>query len=201
MHTKFRKNADRGTPARRVVAGTTKLLPALAAGCLVVFGLAGSAMAGSVPSALSDAEILGIYIQVNGFDIETALLGRAQANSDAVRELAAGVSSDHMSVRQTAFDLAGTCRVSPVLPGNRDAAAIDHGRAMTKLAALKGVEFDRAYVQHEVAFHRAAIDAVRQLLQPSATCPALKAHFKSVLPALERHLSETEQLFRELTAR
>jgi putative membrane protein len=202
MYTKlFARNADEGTPATRAATVAKKLFPVFAAGCLVMFGLAGSGVAGIVPSAMSDAEILGIYIQVNGFDIETALLGRAQARSVAVRELAARVSSDHLGVRQTAFDLAAQCKVSPVLPGNREAAAIEHGRAMTKLTALEGLEFDKAYVQHEVAFHRAAIDAVRQLLQPSATCPALKAHFKSVLPALEQHLSATEELSRELAAR
>ena len=33
-------------------------------------------------SALTDAEVVGVYIQVNSFDIETALLGRAQASFD-----------------------------------------------------------------------------------------------------------------------
>jgi putative membrane protein len=202
MYTKlFARSANGATPATRAATVAKKLFPVFAAGCLVVFGLAGCGVAGIVPSAMSDAEILGVYIQVNGFDIETALLGRAQARSDPVRELAARVSSDHMGVRQTAFDLAAKCKVSPVLPGNREVAAIEHGRAMTRLTALEGLEFDKAYVQHEVAFHRAAIDAVRQLLQPSATCPALKAHFKSVLPALEQHLSATEELSRELNAR
>jgi putative membrane protein len=180
---------------------TKKPLLVFAAVCCVLFGFAASAIAGIAPNAMSDAEVLGVYIQVNGFDVETALLGRSQANSNAVRELATQVSSDHLNVRQAAFDLAAKCKVSPVLPSNRYAAAIEHGRQMTKLTALKGVEFDKAYLQHEVAFHRAAIDAVRQVLQPAATCPVLKAHFKDVLPALEQHLAETEGLARELTAR
>lgn len=200
MHTTLFVGANSKTPTRAATV-TRKLLPVIAAGCWVVFGLARSATAGIAPNAMSDAEVLGIYIQVNGFDVETALLGRSQANSNAVRELAARVSSDHQGVRLAAFDLAAKCKVSPVVPANRDAAAIEHGRAMTKLTALTGVEFDKAYLLHEVAFHRSAIDAVRQSLLPSATCPALKAHFKDVLPALERHLSETEGLARELGAR
>jgi hypothetical protein len=56
-------------------------------------------------------------------------------------------------------------------------------------------------VRHEVIFHRAAIDAVKQVRLPAATCPALVAHFKDVLPALEHHVSETEALARGLTAR
>lgn len=183
---------------------TVALLVAFAGSALV---LAGSAVAGtasnshSTIAAMSDAEILGTYIQVNGFDVETALLGRSQASSNAVRELAVRVSSDHLGVRQAAFDLAAKCKVSPVLASSRSAAASEHGRAMATLLTLTGGEFDRAYVQQEVAFHRAAIDAVRQVLLPAATCPALKAHFKDVLPAFAQHLSETEALASQLTGR
>lgn len=201
MNTLFVRDADKEKPATRAATLTQRLLPIFAAGCWVVFGLAGSATAGTVHTAMTDAEVLGVYIQVNSFDIETALLGRAQANSKAVRELAARVASDHVGVRQAAFDLASQCKVSPVVPKSRDTAAIEHGRSMTTLTALNGVEFDRAYLQHEAAFHRAAVNAVRQVLLPSATCPALKVHFKDVLPALEHHLSETEALARELTTR
>jgi len=179
---------------------------------VLLMAFAGSALAGSAVAAtasdshstiaaVSDAEILGTYIQVNGFDVETALLGRSQASSNAVRELAVRVSSDHLGVRQAAFDLAAKCKVWPVLASSRTAAASEHGRVMATLLTLTGGEFDRAYVQHEVAFHRAAIDAVRQVLLPAATCPALKAHFKDVLPAFAKHLSETEALASQLTGR
>ena len=177
-----------------------KTLSVIAAGCGLIIGLAEAAMAHAAPPAMTNAEVLAIYIQVNSFDLETALLGRAQANSKAVRDLAAQVAADHMGVRQTAFSLAAACKVSPVLPPGRDAAALDHGRTLTKLAALEGADFDTAYIQHEVAFHRAAIDAVKHTLQPATTCPALQAHFKEILPALEHHLAETENVARALTA-
>ena len=179
----------------------TKFLPGLVVGCCVVLALTKSAIAGVAPKGPTDAEILGIYIQVNGFDVETALLGRAQASAPAVRDLAASVATDHLSVRQAALDLAAKCRVSPVLPINREAAAIEHDKAMTTLSGLKGADFDRAYLQHEIAFHRSAIDAVRQVLQPAATCPAIRAHFTDILPAFEHHLSLTEGLARELAPR
>ncbi len=179
---------------REQMSVTTKVVRTLsvafASVMVACFGLGGLATAGT----LNDAQIIGIYVQVNGFDIETALLGRSQSHSDAVRKLAAHVSSDHIGVRQAAFDLAAKCKVSPSLPDERDAAAIEHSKTMINLSALKGDEFDRAYLKHEVAFHRAAIDAVRGLLLPSATCPELKEHFTAILPAFEHHLSQTEKL-------
>jgi putative membrane protein len=155
---------------------------------------AGSTYAGS----LSDSQILGIYIQVNGFDVETALLGQAKAASDSVRKLANRVASDHVAVRQQAYALAGECKVPVVLPSERDAAAVEHGKAMTHLLSLDGGTFDKAYAQNEAAFHRSAIDAVRTTLLPAATCPALKAHLSQALPAFEHHLAQTEMVERKL---
>src|SRR3954467_12012574 len=100
-----------------------KLFATLAAASIIALGLARAARsAHAAKTALSDAEVLGIYIQVNGFDVETALLGRAQASSNDVRTPASQVSTDHMGVRQAAFDLATKCNVSPVLPSSRGAA-------------------------------------------------------------------------------
>jgi putative membrane protein len=188
--TGFRLRSSAKTTARKVT-------PMLAAGCFVLLGTAGSVIAGT----LDDAQILGIYIQVNGFDAETALLGRALSHSSAVRNFATHVSTDHLGVRQTAYKLAAKCKVSPVTPSERDAAAIEHGQEMMKLSGLKGAEFDKAFLRHEVAFHTAAIEAVRQLLEPSATCSDLRAHFKEALPAFEHHLSETQALAREQNGR
>lgn len=176
-------------------------LARLAAASCVTLGVTLAAhSAHAARAALSDAEVLGIYIQVNGFDVETALLARAQASSNDVRTLATHVSADHMGVRQAAFDLAAKCNVSPVLPASRVAAALEHGKAMTQLSALTGAEFDKSYLLREVAFHRSAIDAVRNALLPSVTCAAIKTHFNAVLPAFEHHLAETETLARQFGA-
>jgi putative membrane protein len=171
-------------------------LQSLLAAALVT-ALSGTASA----AAMDDAQILGIYLQVNSFDIETALLGRAQAGSDAIRKLAQHVASDHLGVRQAAQTLAAQCKVSPVLPPAREAAAVEHDKAVAALLSLKDAAFDKAYLQHEDAFHRAAINAVRTVLLPAARCPALQAHLKEVLPAFEQHLAHTEMLAGEVHAK
>lgn len=150
--------------------------------------------------SLRDAEIVAIYVQVNGFDIETALLGQSRVASAKARELAHRVAADHLSVRQGAYRLAQQCGVQPLLPAARATAAAEHDSIMIALSRKSGPDFDRAYLSHEVAFHRSAIDAVKTLLLPQTTCRQLQAHFRDVLPAFEHHLAETERLARELGA-
>jgi putative membrane protein len=167
-----------------------RIKSSLAALSLAAVACSGKAVAGQ----LNDGQILGIYIQVNGFDIETALLGSAQGTSNDVRDLAHHVAADHSGVRQAAYTLAEKCRVTPTLPPERNAAAVDHIKALAKLQGLTAADFDKAYVQHEVAFHRAAIEAVKIALLPSTHCAELRAHFTQVLPAFEHHLQQTEAL-------
>ena len=171
-----------------------RLLPAIGTACLSTLICIGQAAA----APPNDSQILGIYIQVNSFDVETALLGKSQANSDEVRALAQHVASDHAGVRQGAFALAEKCKVTPELPADRSAAASEHANVLVTLMALKGAEFDKAYLKHEVAFHRAAIAAVKTALLPSAQCADLQAHFRDVLPAFEHHLKMTEDLAAKL---
>lgn len=143
---------------------------------------------------LSDAQIMGIYIQVNGFDIDTALLGRSQGGSPALRQFAEHVAADHIGVRQSVYEIAAKCKTAPTLPLERYTDGAEHDKALAKLLALTGAAFDKAYLEHEIAFHRAAIEAVRTQLLPVAKCPELQTHFKAVLPAFEHHLTQTEAL-------
>ena len=65
---------------------------------------------------------------------------------------------------------------------------------MVQLLKLQGAQFDTEYVRREVAFHRAAIAAVKASLLPAARCVELKSHLQTVLPAFEQHLAQTEAL-------
>lgn len=162
----------------------TSITASGAAAATVAILSVGTALAGD----LSDAQILGIYSQVNSFDIETALLGELKGASEEVRGIGEMVSRDHTGVRAAAHDLAADLGVDPVLPPSRVGAARDHDEVILMLRGLDGAEFDAAYLRHEIAFHTAAIGAVETVLLPQADAPELKAHFKAILPAFEHHL-------------
>ena len=147
---------------------------------------------------LDDGAILAIYNQVNTFDIETAGLGLRCGQSAQVTKLAKMVQTDHTGVRQMAVDLANKMNVPRSLPAGRAAAAADHAKALGKLMEQCGKDFDRAYLAHEIAFHKAAIDAVNTVLIPSAKNAELVALMKKILPGFEHHLAETRRVAREL---
>lgn len=146
--------------------------------------------------ALSDAQILAIYGQVNGFDVETAALGEERAESAEVRSLAMMVRSDHQAVLAQTDALAAELELMLALPASRAEAARAHREAVARLETLVGEEFDDAYLAYETTFHEDAISAVEHVLMPAAS-PRVRAFLADILPGFEHHLAETRRIVRE----
>ena len=65
---------------------------------------------------------------------------------------------------------------------------------MAKLKKLKGAAFDRAYVDHEVAYHEQVLGAIDKVLIPSAQNAELKGLIEKVRPAIAAHLDHANML-------
>ena len=168
-------------------------LLALAALLVGLFG--GSVQAQQ--AALSDANIVAIFDAANTADIETGQLAAAKGTSPAVKELGTHFAADHQAVRQQGRDLAKKLGVTPKSPaGDQGAAA--HAKAMADLKSKSGAEFDRAFADHEVAFHQAVLDAVTKTLLPATRNPELKAFVEKVGPAFQGHLEAAKSLQKKL---
>jgi len=141
-------------------------------------------------TAPDDRAIFVAYDQVNGFDFETASLGAVKGQTEDVRALAVMVLRDHSSVRQMTRDLAQRLGVRYEVP-EQDGASESHAKALAGLRSKTGTAFDRAYLEHEIQFHRSAIKAVKEILLPGATNPELKKLLADVLPGFEQHLRHT----------
>jgi putative membrane protein len=150
--------------------------------------------------ALDDATIVAIFDAANTADIETGGLAAERGHSKEVRDFGAMLVRDHKMVRQQGRDLAKKLGVTPTPPKN-DAAASDHAAAMTRLRALHGAAFDHAFLQHEVAFHKAVIDAVQTTLLPAIKNAEVKTLVVTVAPAFQAHMLAAQNLDKQLAER
>ena len=150
------------------------------------------------PATMSDGAIIAIYNQVNTFDIETAGLAIAHAKNSRVVGLAKMVQKDHTAVRQLAADLAIKLGEARTLPSSRAQATSQHAKVLTFLNSKNGARFDKAYLQHEIKFHTAAISAVNTVLIPATKSTELRELMKKILPGFEHHLAETKKIYKEL---
>ena len=156
-----------------------------------------SAHAQAAASTIEDPTIVAIFDAANTYDIETGSLAVKKARSKEVHEFGEMLVRDHKNVRQQGRDLAASLKVTPTPPKDF-ALAKAHGAAMTRLRSLKGKEFDRAFLQHEIDFHNAVIDAVTKSLLPATKNAQLKDLETKVAPAFVAHRDRAQNLLDHL---
>lgn len=149
---------------------------------------------------LDDPTIVAIFDATNTADIETGGLAAERGSTKAVRDFGAMLARDHESVRQLGRDLAKKLGVTPTPPKDKSSAKA-HAQAMATLRAKHGAEFDRAFLQHEIAFHQSVIDAIQATLLPAIQNEELKALVIKIAPAFEAHMRAAQQLLEKQTAK
>lgn len=177
----------------RKPAITIALVAAVAVG---VFATRGNARPAS---ALDDAAIVAIFDLANQADIETGRLATRKATTKEIRDFGRMLADVHTAVRQQAGDLTKKLGVTPALPKG-DQSAEQHAAVMAKLGKLSGAEFDRAFLQHEQAFHTAVLAAVKSTLLPAIQNEELKKFVTSLAPAFEAHRLAAENLEKKLSS-
>ena len=165
-----------------------KTLFGAAAATLALF--AGTALAQSP----SDAQIAAIVVTANQVDIDAGQLAEAKGSSKDVKAFGKQMVTDHTSVNKAATDLAAKLKVRP--ESNPTSESLKSGGAdnVAKLKTLSGAAFDKAYVDHEVAYHQTVIDALDKTLIPSAQNAELKALLVKVRPSFVAHLEHAKQI-------
>ena len=143
---------------------------------------------------LTDANIAAIAVGANNIDISAGKIALDRSSDSQIREFAQRMVTDHQGVLDAAVELVtrpgGT-------PQNNDLVytlskqSADHE---TRLKSLTGKEFDKAYIDHEVAYHEAVIGVVTTQLIPGADNQELKDMLTSVLPAFDAHLAHSKKV-------
>jgi putative membrane protein len=150
--------------------------------------------AGAVAQAINDAQIASIVVTANQVDADAGRLAAQRASRADVKAFGELMVADHMGVNKAATDLAGKLKVTPQDNPTSQALKAGGDKNLAALKALQGAAFDKAYVDHEVAYHQAVLDAVDKTLIPGAQNGELKALLTKVRPAFVAHLEHAKQL-------
>jgi putative membrane protein len=161
--------------------------------CSSALALWGSA-ALAQPAGPTDPQIAAIVVTANQVDIDAGRLATAKAQAKEVKAFAQQMITDHAGVNKQATELVTKLKVKP--EQNATSRSIKQGGDdnIAKLKKLKGAEFDRAYVDNEVAYHQTVIDALDSTLVPNAKNDELKALLIKVRPAFVAHLEHAKSI-------
>lgn len=160
-----------------------------------VFLTAGAGLSAQAPAPdLSDQEVAHVAVTANSIDIELARYAQTRTRNTEVRKFAATMIADHGAVNAEAAALAGRLGVVPKDNGVSQSLLSGAGAARAAIEQLEGAEFDRAYMDREIAYHQAVLDALDGLLIPTSSNAELKKLLVDVRPAIATHLAHAKQL-------
>ena len=146
----------------------------------------------------SDPQIAGIVVTANQIDIDAGKLAKSHTKNKEVSKFAQLMITDHTAVNKQAGALAKKLGVTPEDSPTSKSLKDGASQNIANLKGLKGAAFDKAYVDHEVAYHQAVLDAIDKVLIPSAKNTELKDLIVKVRPAIAAHLDHAKMIQGEL---
>ena len=142
----------------------------------------------------TDPQIAAIVVTANQVDIDAGKLAAKESRNKDVQDFAKLMITDHTGVNKSAVDLVTKLKVTPEDNATSQSLKAGGDANLKNLKTLKGAAFDKAYVEHEVAYHQQVLDAVDTVLIPNAQNAELKALLISVRPAFVAHLEHAKKI-------
>jgi putative membrane protein len=143
---------------------------------------------------VTDPQIAAIVVTANQVDIDAGKLAVAQGSSDEVKRFGQSMIDAHTAVNKQAVDLVTRLKVTPEDNATSQSLKAGGEASIQRLKTLKDGDFDRAYVEREIAYHQQVLDAIDKTLIPSAQNSDLKALLTKVRPAIAAHLDHAKSI-------
>jgi putative membrane protein len=171
----------------------TTTRPLQRAGLVLAAGLA-FAFGAHAQGAPNDAQIAAIVVTANQVDIDAGKLAESKSRTKDVKDFGALMVAGHTAVNKDATELAAKLKLKP--EDNPTAQGLKKGGDdnLARLRKLDGAAFDKAYIDNEVTYHQAVLDAMDKTLIPHAKNEELKALLVKVRPAFVAHLEHAKHL-------
>ncbi len=164
---------------------------------LVVTFLSGVYSAGA-QTTLSDPEVAAVAVAANQIDIKYGEIAKKKSKNSDIINFAETMIRDHNAVLGQASDLVKKLNVTPKENAVSQKLNSDAEATRKTLNSKSGAEFDKGYIDNEVAYHKAVIDAVKNVLIPETENQELKDLLTNILPALNTHLEHAEMVQKKI---
>jgi putative membrane protein len=146
----------------------------------------------------TDPQIAHIAYTAGQLDIDAAKQALAKSKNKEIRAFAQDMERDHAAVNKKALALVKKLKVTPEDNDTSKALAKQANEKRAELAKLSGAAFDKAYIDNEVAYHKAVNGALEKTLIPSASNAELKELLQTGQKIFQGHEQHAEQVAAKL---
>jgi len=144
-------------------------------------------------ATVTDPQIAQIVVTANSIDIANGKIALDRSKTPAVRDFANLMIKDHTAVNESATALVTKLGVKPEASATSKSLQDAANTEQQKLRTMPAAEFDRAYLENEVAYHKQVLGAISDVLIPNAQNAELKKMLVDVKPAFQAHLDHAEK--------
>lgn len=163
----------------------------------IMFALGVALAMSSAPQAaekLTDPQIAHIAYTAGQIDITQAQQALKKSKNADVIAFAQQMARDHQAVNDQAMALVKKLAVTPEDNPTSQTLSKNAADELAKLGQLDGTAYDKAYIDNEVAYHKAVNAALSGTLIPSAQNAELKALLEQGLTLFTEHEHHAEML-------
>jgi putative membrane protein len=157
----------------------------------------GAASTIAQPPGLTDANILAILDAANMSDSTWGAIALAKGTSADVRNFGKTMMRDHHALRKAGQDLAKKLGVTPQPPADDNSLADLQKHIDLLNNTAKGKDFDRAYIDHEVDYHKQVLETATKAMA-AAQNTELKNLIQKAAPTIQAHLDAAEAIQKKM---
>jgi putative membrane protein len=165
-----------GMAALLVLSGCATVVPAAPAG------------------GLTHAEVAGVVAAANEGQLELARLATTRAANADVRQFAQQMLDDHTQGQTTTSQLLTRLNVTPVESDWSRRLRENNRQTLEALRSWEGADFDRRFMDHQVALHQWLGRSLDETLIPSVTNRQLRTHLEQTRAGIGSHTTEAQRV-------
>jgi putative membrane protein len=144
-------------------------------------------------SGLSDANIAYILDNANAGDSAAGSIAATKGTNSQVREFGKRMMRDHHLLRQQGQELVKKLALTPTPPAGDTLPAGAQRTTDLLNNTAKGKDFDRAYMDNEVAVHKSVLQIATDAMA-AAQNTELKNLIQKAAPVVQAHLDMAEKI-------
>ena len=144
--------------------------------------------------SLGDAQITTILLAANEAEVRQGKHAQKAAKSKDVKDFAKMMVTEHSQAIKDVKALDAKLKIKSQSSAVRDQRETTARASELKLKDKKGAEFDKAYLEDQVALHQTVLDTIDQHLIPSAKADDLRALLTKTRATVASHLDRAKQL-------
>lgn len=146
----------------------------------------------------SDAQILALLDEANVADSIAAAFAMTKATNEDVKHFARDMMDDHHELRRDGQEVATKLNLVPQAPQMDPVRRAARREMDTLQAAPAGSQFNRAYMEQEIAMHQQVIQLTTDL-RAQAQAPEVKDFIDKAHSVLLKHLGNAQTVEQKLT--